>query len=181
MVSKHSHHSFPNAPTLSSPSHSSPKCSTPFVAGPCHACCPRLALPHLPQPCCSMQVKSSCAPAPDLAQHSSLCVSYKKPPEELPLHLKSSLLGAGFFFGVGLVVCVFGVSVCLGFSCVPSLQLQVSLCIIPSPRKSATVQFMVSSWCNFPVTISELLRANVCWRLLRVLNLTESKPRLSYN
>lgn len=117
MVSKHSHHSFPNAPTLSSPSHSSPKCSTPFVAGPCHACCPRLALPHLPQPCCSMQVKSSCAPAPDLAQHSSLCVSYKKPPEELPLHLKSSLLGAGFFWGGSRGVCVWGFCVTGFFVC----------------------------------------------------------------
>lgn len=59
--------------------------------------------------------------------------------------------------------CVFGVSVCLGFVRVPSLQLQISLCIMPSPRKSAIVQFIVSLWCNFAATTSEIFGANMCF------------------
>lgn len=181
MVSKYSHHFFPKAPTLSCQSHSSRKPSTPFVER-------LLVTPAWPQAC-------PAPPSPALLFNSGKSQLCARPGACTTLFtlfptkslLKSSLsilkrrVCLGFLWGGSLGVCVFGVSVCLGFVRVPSLQLQISLCTFPCPRKSAIVQFIVSLWYNFPATTSGILGENVCWRVFRDLNLTEVKPRLRYN
>lgn len=143
---------------------------------PCHAClAPGLLCPTFPNFPVTLGKSQLCA-RPGLSQHLLLNVSYKKPPEELTLNPKRKVWFWGFFGGVS--VCAFGVCVCVCVPvCVPFPQLQSSFCIIASPRKSAIVQldslFVVQFSCNYSKsqgTESEILGANVCWRLFRNLN-----------
>lgn len=169
VVSKYSHHFFPDAPTLYSHSHSSGNPPLPVQEG-------SLSLPQAclatPSPALLFHFsKASYVPGPGIAQHFLLYVSYKKSPSA-----EEGLLGV--FWG-GLLVCVWGFPVFGLCLCHIPPAADFSL-HCPSPRKSAILQFVVSLRYNFPATTSEILGANMCWRLFRDLNLTETKPRLSY-
>lgn len=171
LVSKYRHHSFPNAPH--SPVSAIPAPSHSLWGRSLSRCCPGLAWPHLPQLCCSLQVKPSCVPALHNAPHSVL------PTKSLP---KSSFsISRGEFAGLFR-----GGSRGLGFLCVWALCVShpSSSRFLPASSRAQGNLSLCSFgaiWCNFPATTGEILGANVCWRLFRDLNLTETKARLSYN